>query len=139
MKLLVFEDPPLGFFPANLAPSRIERIRPLGKEGALMNREKEKKVLCIDDDGLLSVTCRQLALKKAGFDVVLAYNAVRGMQLFAAQRFTLVILCGSFCDDSEAMVTEMKRQQPAIRVVRHARYAKPAVVPPAADVLLADA
>ena len=104
-----------------------------------MNREKEKKVLCIDDDGLLSVACRQLALKKAGFDVVLAYNASRGMQLFAAQRFTLVILCGSFCDDSEAMVTEMKRQQPAIRVVRHPRYARAAVVPPAADVLLADA
>ncbi|MGH9603126.1 MAG: hypothetical protein ACRD24_12140 [Terriglobales bacterium] len=102
-----------------------------------MNRVK--KVLCIDDDGLLSVTCRQLALKKAGFDVVLAYNETRGMQLFAAQHFTLVILCGSFSQDSEALVKEMKRQQPAIRVVRHARYAAPAIVPPAADVLLADA
>ncbi|MCI0350829.1 MAG: hypothetical protein L0Z53_15495 [Acidobacteriales bacterium] len=102
-----------------------------------MNREK--KVLCIDDDGLLSVACRQLALKKAGFNVVLAYNAARGMQLFAAQRFALVILCGSFCEDSEAMITEMKRQQPAIRVVRHPRYARTAIVPPAADVLLADA
>ncbi|MCI0355209.1 MAG: hypothetical protein L0099_09250 [Acidobacteria bacterium] len=102
-----------------------------------MNREK--KVLCIDDDGLLSVACRQLALKKAGFDVVLAYNAIRGMQLFAAQRFTLVILCGSFSQDSEELVAEMKRQQPAIRLLRHPRYVAPATLPPAADVLLGDA
>ena len=102
-----------------------------------MNREK--KVLCIDDDGLLSVACRQVALKKAGFDVLLAYSAIRGMQLFAAQRFKLVILCGSFSEDSEAMVAEMKRQQPAIRIVRHARYAGPVAVPIAADVLLGDA
>ncbi len=98
------------------------------------------RILCVDDDGLLSVASRQIALKKAHLNVMLAYGAVRGLEALADERITLVILCGSFAVDSAELSAEMKRRRPEVRVICQPRYgALPPAVVPAADLLLVEA
>ena len=98
------------------------------------------RILCVDDDGLLSVASRQIALKKAHVNVILAYGALRGLEALADDRITLVILCGSFVADSANLVAEMKRRRPGVQVIFQPRYGAPLPVPaPAPDLLLVEA
>jgi DNA-binding NtrC family response regulator len=98
------------------------------------------RILCVDDDGLLSVASRQIALKKAHLNVLLAYGAVRGLEALADERITLVILCGSFASDSAQLTAEMKRRRPGVQVIRQPRYGAPLpAAVPAPDILLVEA
>jgi CheY-like chemotaxis protein len=80
------------------------------------------KILCIDDEetGLL---VRKLILEAEGFEVAIATDGRRGLELFAGSRFDLVLLDHSMPGMSGGEVAQHLRQQrPQIPIILLSAY-----------------
>jgi DNA-binding response OmpR family regulator len=72
-------------------------------------------VLCIDDEKL-ELSIRKMVLESAGFDVLTAANAVRGLEVFKAHRIDLVIT-DHLGISGNAFISELRKLKPSLPIM----------------------